>query len=363
MTDIYFGIISGTSVDALDVAAVSFEPRVEVIAASSQPFPGTLRAALLDLAQARYAADPIDTLGELDRAFAETCVTAVHRLRETLGDAAPRVRAIGCHGQTIRHRPPVFTLQIGDPNYIAAHTGLPVVADFRRKDLAWGGQGAPLVPAFHAAVFAPESGTRAILNIGGFANLSLLRPGEEARGWDVGPGNALMDEWHARHRDGAFDADGSWAASQPPDAATLALLRAEPWLRLPPPKSTGRELFNLDWALRRAPGIAALDPAVVQSTFCALTVTGIVDAVREVRADELVLCGGGVHNGELVRRLRAALPAVSLLSTLDLGLDPDQVEAAAFAWLARETLAGQATGAPRVTGARRAAIQGGIYLP
>jgi anhydro-N-acetylmuramic acid kinase len=363
LDDYYLGLMSGTSVDSIDAAVLRFDPTPVIVLARNHALPEALRAELLGFAVGEYRGDPIDQLGRLDREFAMACADAASALLEALGPAAVRVRGIGSHGQTVRHRPPVSTLQIGDPNLIAARTGLPVVGDFRRMDLAFGGQGAPLVPAFHRAMFGVAGGARVIVNIGGIANLTLLTADGSVTGWDIGPGNTLLDAWHLQHRGAGMDRGGAWAAGHQPDQALLAALRSEPWFAAPPPKSTGRETFSLAWVQRHIGAFPHLDAGVVQSTLCQLSADTIAAAVAAGPAQDVVLCGGGVHNDELVRRLHRALPGHSIRSSAALGLDPDFVEAAAFAWLARERLEGRTGNLPAVTGASRAACLGGVYQP
>lgn len=363
MSELYLGLMSGTSLDGIDAAVVRFEPEIKIEAARTVPWREDLRARLDDFSHARYIGDPIDELGQLDRTVAEFFAAAALTLLEDAGIEIRQVTAIGSHGQTIRHRPPTFTLQLGDPNLLAAVVGIPVVADFRRKDLALGGQGAPLVPVFHRAMFGRSEESRAVLNIGGIANITRLAPGGGVTGWDVGPGNVLMNAWAERHLGRLYDADGAWAASAAPDGELLEALWAEPWFAAAPPKSSGRELFNLEWVARRAPRATELPPAAVQSTLCELTALAATEALHGQPAARLILCGGGVHNGELCRRLAARLPESRVETSAVHGLDPDFVEAAAFAWLARETLAGRPGNLTSVTGARRAAVLGGIYRP
>ena len=271
------------------------------------------------------------------------------------------VAAIGSHGQTICHRPNgafPFTLQIGDPSVIAERTGILTVADFRRGDVAAGGQGAPLLPALHAAVLADPAIPRAILNLGGIANLTLLVPGQEVLGFDTGPANCLLDAWAARHLGTERDNGGAWASSGTVDRDLLARCLDDPYFAAAPPKSTGREVFNLDWLDARVhTGIA---PADVQATLLALSARTIADALRAnaPATREVFACGGGVHNPALMDALRAELPGVRVDTTAALGLDPDFVEAAGFAWLAHARLAGEPGNLPSVTGARRPRVLG-----
>lgn len=358
---LFLGLISGTSVDGIDAALVRFEPRLDLVAADTFAFPPALRERVL--AFARSAVDvALDDFGRLDVELGTCFADAALQLIRDSGVDAATIAAIGSHGQTICHRPlgpHPFTLQIGDPNIIAERTGITTVADFRRADVAAGGQGAPLLPALHAALFSDARIARAVLNLGGIANATVLRPGEEVLGFDTGPANCLLDAWAARHLGSTRDENGGWAASGAVRADLLADWLREPYFAAPAPKSTGREHFNLDWLAARLPtGIAAAD---VQATLLALTARSIADALAAYGIEEIYACGGGVHNGALMAALRARLPGARLASTAVLGLDPDFVEAAGFAWLARARLLGLPGNLPSVTGARGLRLLGGIY--
>ncbi len=372
---LYLGTISGTSVDALDLALLEVEPALRLRAASAVALPETLRAALRELGQpgARADGDAIDTLGSCDRALGEFIGEAICQFlgEESVEPAA--VAAIGSHGQTVRHRPDgenPFTLQIGDPNAIAERTGITTVADFRRRDMAAGGQGAPLVPRFHEALFRIAEETRAILNIGGISNLTLLPAaaasagaGTEALiGFDCGPGNALMDSWCDRHRGERYDADGGWASTGQVLEPLLSTLLKDDYLKQSPPKSTGREHYNLPWLEPRLD--AGYAPESVQRTLLELTACCVRDALRNwcPDAERLVVCGGGRHNGLLMERL-AALTALPVETTEALGFDGDALEAAAFAWLAYQRLQGATGNAAAVTGAAGGRVLGAIYPP
>lgn len=359
--------MSGTSMDGVDAVLCEFRAGrfLRVRAHAQRRYPDALRATLLAL-QREKPALTLDTLARLDHAvaihFAQAAAAALRGARIP----ASRVTAIGSHGQTVFHDPEGArsSLQIGDPSVIAAATGITTVADFRRADVARGGQGAPLVPAFHHAVFA--SGVpRAVVNIGGIANVTLLpgRDAARATGFDTGPGNGLMDEWMAAQRQQAFDRGGRWAASGTVHPGLLAALMDEPWLSRPPPKSTGRDLFNLEWVRRRYTRARRLSPADVQRTLLELTAVSIAEAIRRHGRGtrEVYVCGGGSRNRVLMRRLADLLAPASVRSTATAGVDPLQVEGAAFAWLAMRALRGESGNLPAVTGAREAAVLGGIY--
>ncbi|MDE2304892.1 MAG: anhydro-N-acetylmuramic acid kinase [Gammaproteobacteria bacterium] len=367
---LYLGLISGTSMDAIDAALVDFDSRpMRVVAARAAPYEPRLASRLAALLDAPDAA-PLDEIGRIDvqigAAFAEAALVLLHEA----GVPAREVVAIGSHGQTLRHRiepPAPFTWQIGDPNVIAERTGLTVVADFRRRDVAAGGQGAPLVPPFHDRLFRDERQDRVILNVGGIANVTVLRRGATLLGFDTGPGNRLMDAWIARHRGESFDRDGAFAASGRCDEALLAHLLEEPYFELPAPKSTGRELFNAGWLDARlasapaAPG-GERTAADVQASLRELTAESVARAVRQTAPGaSIYVCGGGAHNQGLLQAIARRAAPSRVLTTAALGLDPDFVEAAAFAFFARCTLAGVASGDPAVTGARGARVLGAIY--
>jgi anhydro-N-acetylmuramic acid kinase len=364
---LYVGLISGTSIDGISAALIRRRgTAVDMLAARTSPWPDALRRELTALARAEVGGDPVEVFGRLDRACGDTFAAAALALLAAAGVGAAEVRAIGSHGQTVRHRPrldPPFTTQLADPNVIAARTGITTVADFRRRDVALGGQGAPLVPPFHAAVFAHRSEYRAVANIGGIANLTLLPPGGGLAGFDSGPGNTLMDAWIRRQRGESQDRGGAWAASGQAAEALLQALVAEPYFDAPPPKSTGFEQFNLEWVETRFPKLHTLGPADVAATFCELSARTIAAALRQHAAGcaRLLVCGGGVHNDTLMKRLAHYLPSVSVDSTSTAGVPPDWVEASAFAWLAAQTLSGRPGNDPAVTGAGRASLLGGIF--
>ncbi|HEY0334341.1 MAG TPA: anhydro-N-acetylmuramic acid kinase [Stenotrophomonas sp.] len=370
---LYLGLMSGTSADGIDAALVRFAradalpdvPRCVLIAGYTHPWESRLREQLVSLGQGAEVTS-LDLLGHLDARVGLAFGEAANALLRQAGIEAGQVQAIGSHGQTIRHRPtaePAFTWQIGDPSRIAEATGITTVADFRRRDVAAGGQGAPLMPAFHQAMLGAADEDRAVLNLGGIGNLTLIPCHAPLRGFDTGPANALMDSWCERHRGQPFDAGGAYAASGRVVPALLAAWLADPWFHLPPPKSTGREQFHLAWALaaREATGVA---PADLQATLMELTVATVVDALlrEQPKTRRLLVCGGGVRNPVLMRRLAESLPGVSVSSSEVLGLDPDYMEAMGFAWLAAQTLAGRPGNLPSVSGARGPRILGAIHL-
>jgi anhydro-N-acetylmuramic acid kinase len=363
----YLGLISGTSADAIDAALLQFDgDSIRVIAAHATPYPDSLRAAVLALAT-RDASASLEDLGRLDTAIGSAFADAAVALLESHDIARGSITAIGSHGQTLRHgadSSPPFTLQIGDPNTIAERTGITTVADFRRRDVAAGGQGAPLVPAFHAAVFAAPGEARAILNLGGIANLTLL-PGDGGAvlGFDTGTANCLMDAWSQRELGLARDERGERAAGGDVLPDLLARLLDDPYFARRPPKSSGREYFNLQWLQSRLGDTARAATDDILATLCEFSAATIADALhRELpHATGVWACGGGVHNVALMRRLGVRLRGVPLASTAAQGIDPDFVEASAFAWLARETLAGRPGNLASVTGARGPRVLGAIY--
>lgn len=367
-SDIYLGLISGTSADGIDAALVRFDgehthARPTLVFGRTYAWEPGLREQLVALGQ-RAPALTLDEVGELDVRIGHAFAAAAQAAIRASGVAARDVAAIGSHGQTLRHRPhgeAPFTLQLGDANVIAERCGVAVVADFRRRDVAAGGHGAPLVPAFHAAVLHDASEDRAILNLGGIANVTLLPAQGTVRGFDTGPANGLMDAWCLRHTGQPFDAGGAFAAQGRVDAALLARLLAEPWFAAPPPKSTGRDQFHLDWVESRLAGQEAA--ADVQATLLALTAHSVRDALRasQPQTRRVIACGGGVHNPRLLAALADAMPDAIIDSSAAHGLDPDFVEAMAFAWLAREYLAGRPGNLPAVTGAAGLRVLGALY--
>lgn len=367
MPDYFIGLMSGTSMDSIDAALASFgDHGVEMIATHSEPYPETLRFAL-HRAATTPVDEPIDNLGALDRQVGERFRDAALALLGKSPVAASEIKAIGSHGQTVRHQPDgprPYSLQIGNPDIIATGTGITTVADFRSADLAAGGQGAPLVPPFHEWLFRSADESRVILNIGGIANITILPMGDEpVTGFDTGPGNALLDRWVSRHRDRPFDDDGTWASSGTVIEPLLEQLLSFGYFRLPPPKSTGVEVFNLDWLAQY--GVDAHPPEDVQATLAELTARSIARDIKAFAGEtrRLFVCGGGAHNRDLLRRLERNLPEMKIDTTATAGLDPDWVEAAAFGWLAMRTLRNEPGNLPSVTGASRKVVLGTVHSP
>ncbi|MDP1580581.1 MAG: anhydro-N-acetylmuramic acid kinase [Candidatus Didemnitutus sp.] len=365
----FIGVMSGTSIDGIDAVLVRGGNRLELVRGHTRTFPAELRAELRRLCTP--GENEIERLGRADVAVGREFAQTIRELLETAGVRAADVRAIGSHGQTIRHRPAgdtAFTLQIGDPNVIAAQTGIAVVADFRRKDLALGGQGAPLVPAFHDALFRKNGCERVILNLGGIANLTVL-PGEEqspVRGFDTGPGNTLLDAWCRRVKGEPMDRAGALAARGAVIAALLERMLADPYFAQHAPKSTGPEYFSLAWLDECLVAFAGVSDAEVQATLVALTAQSAAAAIADAtngRAVEIFVCGGGVHNPVLLGALRNRLQNSTVATTAALGVDPGWVEAMAFAWLAQQRVLQRPGNCPAVTGATRPAVLGGMWLP
>lgn len=365
-TRLYLGLISGTSADGIDAALVRFDTHdaPELIAARTFAYAPALRDEVLAVSQAATSID-LDRVGRLDHRIGAAFAQAARDLLDECGRCAGDVAALGSHGQTLRHAPfgdAPFTWQLGDPNLIAERAGITTIADFRRRDVAAGGQGAPLMPAFHARMLATREDDVAVLNLGGIANLTLLPRSGEIIGFDTGPANGLMDAWMLHHHGIGFDAEGRFAASGLADEALLSVLLAEPYFMLPPPKSTGRDLFHLPWLHERL-ATRALAAADVQATLLELSARSVVQALLAhlpgVR--RLLVCGGGVHNRTLMQRLSRLLDGVTVDSTARIGIDPDFVEAMGFAWLARQTLNGMAGNLPNVTGACGLRVLGAIH--
>lgn len=382
------GMMSGTSLDGLDTVLCQFyeidddndEP-VEILATVSAPFPDDLRAVLLTLTQPNGVADLIknnrlafeselDVFGWASVFYAEFAASLVNGLLEKAQVTPDEVMAIGCHGQTVRHRPQWrFSLQLLDPNTLAERTGIAVVSDFRRRDMAVGGQGAPLVPAFHQAMFGQSNKRRVILNLGGIANITVLDGTDNVIGFDTGVANLLIDAWCQRHTEQSYDKNGDWARSGQVIEPLLKALLAHPYFALPAPKSTGREDFNMAWVDSILEQVAhqhpnlAYSPADVQATLSELTAVSVAQAIMYTTDNvtgELFVCGGGAYNGLILARLQAHLPQWLVTTTADIGLSPLWVEATAFAWLAQQTLINAPSNLPSVTGANKAVVLGQV---
>ena len=370
MKNLYVGLLSGTSMDGIDAGLFEIgETTCTTKATLTQEYPGALRTELLHASRNPGSCD-VDTIGRLDNWVGECFMQAAEALIARNNVDKSLIRAVGSHGQTIRHQPRSdrpFTLQIGDPNVIAAGTGLTTVADFRRRDMALGGEGAPLATAFHKWFLANPEESRIALNMGGIANITVLPAGEgTVFGFDTGPGNTLLDAWIQSRKNSRFDGNGLWGDSGRVSAELLAALLDDPYFRSSPPKSTGFEYFNLAWLQKGIAEVSKLESIWdedVQATLTALTATTIVDAVRKYApaTRRVLACGGGVHNAGLMRRLKEQLPSVAVESTAGYGIAPEWVEAATFAWLAKRCLDGQPGNLPDVTGATRPTVLGGVY--
>ncbi len=361
VSELVVGLMSGTSLDGVDSVLVEFIGGKPLVRATNYwPYPATLREALLRLHQS--GDDELHRSALLGQELARNYATAVGDLLVKTQVSANSVCAIGCHGQTVRHEPQQgYTIQLNNPALLAELTGISVIADFRSRDIAAGGQGAPLVPAFHASQFSDDRQHRIILNVGGIANLTDLKPGAVTCGFDCGPGNMLLDAWAQRHLGQPYDAGGAWAASGTVLPNLIARLLAHPYFVAEPPKSCGREQFNIEWLMTLLNGQES--PADVQATLLALTAVSAQQAILHWcgNPDEIYVCGGGAHNAALLRKLADLLPQTRILTTDALGLAADWVEAVAFAWLAWRTLHGQPGNLPEVTGARGTRVLGAIY--
>lgn len=369
MPELYIGLISGTSTDGVDAALVDFtDDSVELIDFVYQPYTAEIKSAIQQLSNPDKPVYLHD-FGAMDCRLGHLFADAANALLAQNGLPVEAIQAIGSHGQTVCHAPHgplAFSLQIGDPNVIAETTGIATVADFRRRDMACQGQGAPLVPAFHQAVFSHPDWHRCIINIGGIANITILPPAQSKSpvlGFDTGPGNTLMDDWIHQHKRLGFDRDGAWAKSGRIDYPWVNRCKQDAYFQLPPPKSTGKEYFSRAWLERHLSG-NEYPPENVQASLCYLSASSICEAIRRhaPETQEVLLCGGGAHNGFL-RQLIAEHLDCPVASTADLGIAPDQVEAMAFAWLARQTLKSRPGNLREVTGAKCATVLGGIYQP
>ena len=366
---LFIGLMSGTSMDGIDAALVRFGNHAcEVLAVCAVDYPEALREQLLS-ATRQPATCTVDKVGQIDQWVGECFRDAALRLIDKSGCVASAITAIGSHGQTLRHQPRAarpFSMQVGDPNVIAAGTGITTVADFRRRDIAVGGEGAPLAPAFHRWLFSDPDRNRAVLNIGGIANVTMLNAGSDTvTGFDTGPGNTLLDGWIRRHRNARLDAGGDWAKQGTVNDLLLGLMLSDPYFAQLPPKSTGFEYFNGSWVRNRMAslGDAQVSDVDVQSTLAELSARTMATSILSFSpdVDQVLVCGGGVHNRDLMQRLTSYLSGVSVESTEQHGLHPDWVEAAAFAWLAKRCLEGKPGNLPDVTGAARHEILGAIF--
>ncbi len=364
-TAYYIGLMSGTSMDGIDAVLVDFASgKPELIERHTQIIPSHLFKGLQRLCQSSH--DEINRQGRLDRSVGQLFAAAVNNLLEKANIAKEEIIAIGSHGQTVRHMPNLevgFTLQIGDPNTIAIETGIDVIADFRRKDIALGGQGAPLVPAFHQQLFSKTDTDRMILNIGGIANVTYLPGGnQQVLGFDTGPGNTLIDAWCQQVKGEPYDKDGAWAEEGTTNEALLQQLLNHPYFSLDYPKSTGRELFNQAWLEQQMAAYGQLSEEDIQSTLLDLTCHTIANDIKKLcPRGELFVCGGGAFNGAMMKRLSKLLPGYQVETTLALGMAPQWVEAIAFAWLAMRHDKGLPANLPAVTGASREAVLGARF--
>jgi anhydro-N-acetylmuramic acid kinase len=358
---LYIGLMSGTSLDGVDGVLIDIGANgtLKLRGHRHEAFVGSLRDELLALNAPGN--DELHRAAIAAQGVANAYASVVNALLFDSGTVAREVRAIGAHGQTVRHRPEAgYTTQLLNGALLAELTGIDVVCDLRSRDVAAGGQGAPLAPGFHASVFGDANETRAVLNLGGISNLTLLAPGQPVTGFDCGPANALLDGWCQRHLQQPFDDDGQWAASGQMNAPLLAALLAEPYFALPPPKSTGRDLFHMAWLDARVANVAAVD---VQATLAALTVELVArDLERHApQTVALFVCGGGARNAHLMRSFAQRLPRVRIGTTAELGVPVDQVEGAAFAWLAHRCIERQPGNLADVTGARGPRLLGALY--
>lgn len=361
---LYIGLMSGTSLDGVDAALIDFSnPAPKLIAKHFQAYPDTLLASVKNLC--RNNSVQFNDIGLADAQLGIFYAEVIDTLLSTANISAHQVRAIGSHGQTVQHDPSSsipYTIQLGDPTRIVEKTNITVVADFRRRDIAAGGQGAPLVPAFHQSVFHNDYENRAILNIGGISNITFLSSdkSDAVIGFDCGPGNTLLDQWCQSHFNQAYDNKGELCKSGTVSSALLHNLLSDRYFQKAYPKSTGPEYFNLDWLARHAEtnSCSKLDTL---TTLCELSAITIADSLNELpQIARVLVCGGGTHNEFLIQRIKALI-TVPLETTTNYGIHPDWVEATAFAWLAKQTIEGKPSNLPSVTGANKAVILGAIY--
>jgi len=368
--DLYIGLMSGTSLDGIDAVLAQFKnDKATVLDSLCLPLPSNLADEIKSLVNP--TTNEINRLTVLDVQLGKSFADAVNQLIANTNINKENIVAIGSHGQTIRHFPTAkhaSTLQIADPNIIAEQTGITTVADFRRRDMAAGGQGAPLVPAFHEKTFRDAKKNRVILNLGGIANITLL-PADTTKpvtGFDTGPANTLMNYWIQQQQNKSYDENGKWASSGKVDESFLEQLLDDDYFNLMPPKSTGTEYFNAAWLTKKLSQFKLLAAEDVQASLAAFTATTIKDAItqyisKENTVEEMIICGGGVHNSFVLQLLKQYLPDIEITSSEKHGLDPDYIEATAFAWLAKQTMEHKPGNLPDVTGAKRAVILGGVY--
>ena len=368
MTEFYIGVMSGTSLDAIDGVVVSIESSgISLLASNEFTIPGELRQKILGISMGQETTVP--EIGRIDHQLGKLYAVAVNELLKQAKIAPSQITAIGNHGQTVYHEPDgqlPFTMQLGDANLIAALTGIDTVADFRRMDIALGGQGAPLAPAFHQYLFEQHDSTTVVLNVGGIANITVLprKGGKQSKvlGFDTGPGNILMDAWCEKHTGKRYDKDAQWAKSGKLNRALLDKLMSDPYLAMQPPKSTGREHYHLAWLEKQC--LRSLNAEDVQRTLCEFTAASIEQHINPYKCGsscEVLVCGGGANNPLLLERLKVRLPEWNVLLTSDRGVSEDYLEAMAFAWLARQRIHNQPNNMPSVTGAKRKASLGVLY--
>lgn len=363
MPDYFIGLMSGTSIDAIDAVLLEVSNQeFKLVSSVEHPIPQATKSDIMALCSP--GDNEIQRMGQLDNELAQLFATATKALLQKADIGGDQINAIGSHGQTIRHMPNIpngFTLQIGNPALLTELTGITTVADFRRADIAAGGQGAPLVPAFHQAAFSHPDKNRVIVNIGGMANISILENGEVS-GFDTGPGNVLMNAWVHRHLNKSYDNNGEWAKAHKVDELLLLQMLTDPYFHQAPPKSTGRELFNESWLDKKIKKInQSIEPGNVQASLVQLTATSISDAIKQYSScEEVYVCGGGAHNTYLMQLLEQNLQ-LPVKTTHELGIDPSFVEAAAFAWFAQRALAAIPSNEPNVTGAQHTVVMGAIY--
>ncbi len=363
----FIGVMSGTSLDAVDAVLVGLEKeQPTLISYHSHPIPPTLKQTVLDIIEPSWIGS-LQNVGNLNQQLGYLFADSVLQLLEKSTITAEQITAIGSHGQTVWHQPLgdfPFSMQLGDANIIAEQTRITTIADFRSRDIAAGGQGAPLVPAFHHHALSHPSKNRIILNIGGIANISYLpssKNDKDINGYDTGPGNGLMDAWISEHKHSSYDKNGAWATSGNVIQDALAMLLDDEFFSLTAPKSTGKEAFNLKWLENKlGKQLYSAPTEDIQATLLELTAISISEQINK-DCDEIFVCGGGIHNAALMKRLQQLLPNIPVKSTQALGIDPDWMEAIAFAWLAKQTVDKKAGNLPVTTGAKGFRVLGAVY--